>query len=271
MQKTIQVTKPNKVTKAQEILKKVASEFGSTEFTEKMALTYIKAPVGPSEKWSYMNRLFMFMEGTEDARGYKQWLEVGRNVKKGAKAIHILGPRMITVSEEEAKEEGKPSSYKKMVGFYGIPVFRFEDTEGKALEEYKPKTTPNPDLLKLVKKNGIKLEWKNSIRGEGGYFSRENSKIVLCSEDFEVLAHELVHAYDTTPKLTMGQDPIRETVAELGACVLATIYGHDIKPRAYNYIASYADGRKPEDVGKMCLKVITRVGEILDRILKDVD
>ena len=270
MQQTLQKT--NKATKAQEILKKIADEFGTTEFTEKMALTYIKAPVGPSEKWSYMNRLFVYLQGTQDARGYNQWISVGRNVKKGSKAIHILGPRMITVSEEDAKKEGKSASYKKMVGFYAIPVFRYEDTEGKPLEEYKPKNKPNPDLLKLVEKRNLKLEWKNTSRGEGGYVDRNMSKIVLCTEDFDVLAHELMHVYDNdTTKLTLGQDPIQETVAELGACVLAQMYGHDVKSRAYQYIAHYADGRKPEDVGKMCLKVITRVSKVLDRILKDAE
>ena len=258
--------------KAHDILTTIATEFGTTKFTKKFARSYIDAPVGPSEKWSITNRLCIRLQDTNDARGYKQWQEVGRRVKKGAKAIHILGPRYMTIPKKEAQKEGKPDTYKKMIGFFAIPVFRYEDTDGKPLPQYKPKNQPHPDLMKLIKKRDIKLEWKNTIQGEGGYVQPAANQIVLCSEDFEVLAHELVHMYDNdTNKLKNGQDPIQETVAELGACVLGQIYGHDIRGQAYQYIASYADSHSPEQVGKMCLKVVTRVGNVLDRIFEGTD
>ena len=253
------------VTQVTEMLTNVAKEFQTTEFKEKFALTYIQAPTGPSEKWSRFNRLIMGMQGTNDARGYKQWESVGRHVKKGSKAIHILAPRFI--HEKDAKTGEKK---KVMAGFLGIPVFRVEDTDGDPLPEYVPKTEINPDLLKLVEKRGINIEWCNSVRGEGGYVDTAGTKMVLCSEDFGVLAHELIHLYDgDTTKQKGSQDPIQETVAELGACVLAQIYGHDIKGEAYDYIASYAGSRTPTEVGKLCMKVVTRVGNILDRILDD--
>ena len=254
-------------TQVTEMLTSVANEFQTKQFSKKFALTYIQAPTGPSEKWSRFNRLIMCMQGTNDARGYKQWGTVGRHVKKGSKAIHILAPRYV---QEKDKKTGEKK--KIMAGFLGIPVFRVEDTEGDPLPEYVPKTEPNPDLLKLVEKRGINIEWRNSDHGEGGYVDVEGTKMVLCSEDFGVLAHELIHLYDgDTVKQKGGQDPIQETVAELGACVLAQIYGHDIKGEAYDYIASYAGRHAPAEVGKICMKVVTRVGNVLDRILADAN
>ena len=248
-----------------QMLETVAEEFGTTEFTKKFALTYVETPDVPSSGWSRFNRLIMLMQGTADARGYRQWDSVGRHVKKGSKAIHILAPRYIVEKDEKTNEPKK-----KMVGFIGIPVFRAEDTEGEPLPEYVPKNMPNPDLWKLVEKRGIKIEWRDSMDGEGGYVNTAGTKMVLCSEDFMVLAHELIHLYDgDTTKQKGGQDPVQETVAQLGACVLGQIYGHDIKDNTYSYIAGYAKSREPAEVGKACMKVVTRVGNILERILVD--
>ena len=253
-------------TQVNKILENLASDFGTKEFENTFALSYISAPSGPSEKWSRFNRFLMLLQGTNDARGYRQWQAVGRQVVKDSSAIHILAPRFVF----QKSKEDPTKKEKKMVGFIGIPVFRVEDTEGDPLPKYEPKSTPNPDLLKLVENRGITVEWKNSMGGEGGYVSTKGDKMVLCSEDFMVLAHELVHLYDgDTAKQKGGQDPIQETVAQLGACVLGQIYGHDIKNETYTYISGYAESRTPAEVGKMCIKVVTRVGNILERIIAD--
>ncbi|CEP67957.1 Uncharacterized [Moorella glycerini] len=41
----------------------------------------------------------MLIAGTEDARGYQQWREAGRQVKRGAKAFAELKKLGITVRE----------------------------------------------------------------------------------------------------------------------------------------------------------------------------
>ena len=37
----------------------------------------------------------MYISGTLDARGFKQWKEVNKFVKKGSQALYILVPRMV--------------------------------------------------------------------------------------------------------------------------------------------------------------------------------
>ncbi|WAH39332.1 hypothetical protein [Alicyclobacillus dauci] len=46
----------------------------------------------PCDAWCLANQIIMIVSGTEDACGFNQWQEVGRRVKKGAKAICIFGP-----------------------------------------------------------------------------------------------------------------------------------------------------------------------------------
>ncbi len=49
-----------------------------------MRQALINALARPSSKWSLRNRLLMLSAGTSDARGYRQWREVGRHVRAGS-------------------------------------------------------------------------------------------------------------------------------------------------------------------------------------------
>src|SRR3989344_446671 len=57
----------------------------------------------PSNKWSLRNRLIMYLQGTQDARGFLMWKSVGRTIKAGSKAVYILAPSIVKTKEE--KEE----------------------------------------------------------------------------------------------------------------------------------------------------------------------
>ena len=62
---------------------------------EAIAISTFPIPNIPAAKWSLLNRTFMFIAGARGARGYRQWQEVGRYVKKKAKAFTVLAPRLI--------------------------------------------------------------------------------------------------------------------------------------------------------------------------------
>ena len=49
----------------------------------------------PSTHWSLGNRLLMVLQGTEDARGYRQWAQVERHPIKGARAFYIWAPASV--------------------------------------------------------------------------------------------------------------------------------------------------------------------------------
>src|SRR3989304_10236816 len=80
----------------------------------------------PADKWSFLNRIRMYLHNTEDARGFRQWQQVGRYVKKGAKAFYIIGPVTRKITAEKALESGETVREEKQIlaGFKAIPVFR---------------------------------------------------------------------------------------------------------------------------------------------------
>ena len=83
-------------TKVQETISKLIDLFRDEEsLPEKIAVVTFPTDDCPSVKWSLCNRLTMLMNNTDDARGYRQWQEVGRQVKPGSKAFYILAPRVI--------------------------------------------------------------------------------------------------------------------------------------------------------------------------------
>ena len=200
----------------------------------------------------------MAFAGTDDARGYRQWQKAGRHVRKGAKARHILAPMTI-------RREGKDGEERTItIGFRAVPVFRVQDTEGEPPPEYEPVTIP--PLAGLAD-----IEYRNSRRGEEGSYSPRTGKITLSTEDPAAYFHELVHKYDAkSHDMKDGQDPEQEIVAELGACVLARLYGVERSAESHMaYIAGYAKAKTPTETGAACLRMAERTMQAVRLILSD--
>jgi hypothetical protein len=253
-------------------LSRIVNLFSTTELHKTVATAYIHTAGKPSEKWSLSNQLIMLVSGTRDGRTYGAWQSAGRHVKKGSKAFYILEPRYVTKARtdhetgEPVLHEGKPVTYQVLAGFRASPRFRYEDTEGKPLEEYRPRQLP--PLMDVAEKWGMKVRYENTTVGEEGYYEPDTNTVVLCVEDPSVFFHELAHkAHSKFEQLKHMQDPEQEAVAELSACTLADIYGYDVKGNSYDYIARYARGHSPEQVGRLCMKVLDKVKKVLDIIL----
>ena len=117
--------------------------FKSGNFPQAVAMSIIRKHSDdniPSDSWSLANRLLMAAQDTTDARGFRQWQQVNRQVKKGAKAIHIFSPIFKTLNDTDNKT-GEDVKKNVLIGFSTIPVFRYEDTEGEDLPvfDYSPK------------------------------------------------------------------------------------------------------------------------------------
>lgn len=252
-------------TRALEELGRLVSLFSSQNLPDLCRQALIES-VGPSRRWSLGNRLVMAYHGTSDARGYRQWQEAGRHVRKGARAIYILAPMMRT-RKARIGETGEEEQVEFPAGFLAVPVFRYEDTEGRPVPEYQPREVP--PLLDVAAKWGAKVEHGPTVHGEGGSYSPATGGIRLCQDSPETFFHELAHkAHSTFEELKAVQDPEQETVAQLAACVLAKIYGHDATNLTWNYIASYASDRTPEAVGRLCMRVLSKVERVVTLILE---
>lgn len=222
----------------------------------------------PSTKWSILNRTVMFLAGTQDARGFRQWQDANRYVKRGSKAFHILVPYIKKVEVEGGEE--KDAIY----GFGCKPVFRVEDTGGEPLD-YEELNVPDLPLIEKAEEWGITVK---AIPGNfrfQGYYSSQRKEIALATEEECVFFHELAHCAHDKVKggLKGGQDPLQEIVAELSAQALCRIVGKSgsrYLGNSFRYIEGYAQKIKASPYSA-CLKVMSETEKVLNLILKGAE
>ncbi len=259
--------------KVRKVLDTILEKFKTGDIPEAVAFSMLPVPDDlPSAKWSLLNRMVMFLSGTHDGRGYRQWNKANRNVKKGSKAFHILVPYF---KKLEDKETGEHSEVLK--GFMVKPVFRYEDTDGEALE-YEQIDMGELPLIQKAEQWGLNVKAIPGSFSYFGYYSSGRQEIALATKEESVFFHELSHAAHekVKGKLKGGQNPLQEIVAELSAQALCRIVGkqpNDTLGNSYRYIERYAEkvGIKPYNA---CMKVLGETEKVLSLILdagKEVD
>ncbi len=212
----------------------------------------------PCRRWSWRNQLIVALRGHREARGFRQWEEAGRRVKKGEKAFRILSPLTKKVEDEGSGEERVA-----VFGFRGTPVFGLHQTEGETLSSQDGRADEwlaSLPLRDVAEAWGLSVEAYNGRRG--GYLGayQPGSGIALGVKNFLVWCHELVHAADDRNGTMKGNKVKREVVAQLGGAVLLKLLGHDHDADlggCWAYIQHYAGEEK--------LEVLSACGKVLDR------
>ncbi len=250
--------------KVKSVLNNILERFQTGDIPEAIAYSMFPFPDVPSAKWSLLNRTLMFLSGTMDARGYKQWQNVNHYVKKGSKALYIIVP-YLRVIEDDMKERKYT-----LTGFGVKAVFRVEDTEGSDLE-YENIELPDVPLMKRAEEWGISVRAIPGNYQYFGYFSVDRKEIAIATNQECVFFHELSHCADylLNGGLKKGQDPLQEIIAELSAQALAIIVGksaEDTVGNSYRYIQKYAD-QLDISPHTACLKVMSQVEQVLSLIL----
>lgn len=251
--------------KVKEVLDQLVEMFKTGDVPAAIAVQMHPPYDKPSNRWSLSNKISLLVHGTVDARGYRQWQEVGRQVKKGARAVYILAPRVRKENDQGIKEP-------RIIGFIGVPVFKIEDTEGEELECTK---LPPPDfpLLERAAEWGITVKAVNGNGMAAGWYAPLEKSILVATTEEKTFFHELSHAAHfriTKGKMKPGQDPDQEIIAELSAQTLCYLVGKrssgDTRGNTYRYLEHYAK-QMGKDVGSACLKVLSVVEKVLDLIL----
>lgn len=253
------------VEKVKQALQSIVARFEAGDIPEAISYSTFPIPNIPAAKWSLLNRTLMFIAGSSDARGFKQWKEVNRYVKKGAKAFVILAPLFIKNGAEEEEDEKRI-----LTGFLAVPVFRVEDTEGDPLNHERIELLELP-LIEVAQDWGISVQATPANYRYFGYFSPERREISLATKEETVFFHELAHAAHERilGGLKKGQDWKQEIVAELSAAVICHLVGKTSKylGNSYQYIANYAKEAQLTPI-QGCLKVMKDVETVLSLILK---
>lgn len=231
----------------------------------------------PCRNWSYSNQFVLALCGTTDARGIRQWNAIGRTVKPGRKAIHILVPRTKNVKVKDEEENEK--EIRMVYGFGSAAVFALSDTEGDPLPERDPGAetwTASLPLIEVAESWGINVgTYSHHGAAPLGYYKHgaNGEAIMLGVENLSTWAHELVHAADNRVTQLKGDKRCKEVVAELGGAVLLTCIGESHEADlggAYQYIEAYATEAKM-DTARACIEVINRVCACVDLILRSAE
>lgn len=271
----------------EEVCWKIINQFKTGDIPEKLAKVFVNRKDDiPSFKWSWTNRLIMVMNGTSDARTFKQWNSVGRKIIKGSKSFMILGPILKSIPKEiENKETGeKEEQYIKiLIGFKPINVFKIEDTEiydqdlweKKSGVDYEEKERlENLPLREVAEKWNLDITSFNAKGGRTLGYYQHGARIAIGVKNLSVWAHELIHAADDkngTINKGFGQDEENEIVAEFGSAVLLNILGfHDDVDLggAWEYIKNYA-GDDDKKTIKKCMNLIDRTCKCVNLILEE--
>ena len=220
----------------------------------------------------------MYLQGTQDARGFLMWKEAGRYVKAGSKAIYILAPSIIKEEKSDKDlslgDKGLVNLPKvdidkeyKLVGFRAIPVFKAEDTTGKPLE-YENIPLPEFKFSNVAKSWNLKVEGMGFISDFYGAYSPSEKKILMASPEEEVFFHELAHAaHDRTGLLQSRTKMQREIIAEFSSAVLCYLVNktNNRIGNAYAYLKSYCGDK---DINKEVLNLISDIEKVLKLILE---
>ena len=249
--------------KVKQTLHAVLERFETGNIPEAVAYAMFPVPDLPSSKWSLLNRTIMFISGTCDARGYRQWQQINRYVKKGSKALYILVPFIKKVDDGGDEKQ-------MLYGFGCKPVFAVENTEGEQLE-YEKIELPDLPLLDRAQEWGISVKAIPGSYRYQGFYSQDSKEIALSTPEEKVFFHELSHAghEKIKGKLLNGQDPLQEIIAELCAATLCRLVGkqlNDTFGNSYRYIEHYAEKIKMTPHGA-CLRVISETEMVLCLIL----
>jgi len=218
----------------------------------------------PSDRWSFLNRLIMLSNGTQDARTYATWLKAKRHVKKGSKAFYILQPIIgkKPKENEDEDEEDKPALY----GFRTIPEFGVEDTEGEPvlIDSFNANIPAKFD--KIISDLNLDVQTSAFTGSFYGFYRPESKEIVLTSPDLSVFVHELCHAVDDKMHgVKCEQDKDQEIIAEFGAAVICRLLGHETetKNNFVSYIKRY--GGDTKDI----IRLLNRLDKVISYIIKN--
>ena len=259
----------NKRDRVEEATNKLFNMFASGNLPEAIAKTVLLAQNDiPSAKWSLGNQILMLASGTADARGFEQWKKVGRCVKKGARAIYILGP-----CSKKVTDEGTGEDKVIITGFKSIPVFRYEDTEGADIPTVEYSPAEMPPLIEVAELYGVKVNYGPVTGRFYGCYRPNDNSILLCTHDVDTFFHELAHAvHGSIRPLKGGQHSDQEVVAETVATVLCILYGYEgYVYHGYEYIKHYADEHSGNGAIKAIMKVLADVQAVLELILNARD
>jgi antirestriction protein ArdC len=241
--------------------------------------------------YSFGNQLLIMMQRPDATAvaGYRAWHAKGHQVRRGEKAIRVLGPvtRSAPLTDSSGHplldEAGKQRQVREVVGVKPVSVFDICQTDGPP-----PPVAPRPVLLvgeappglwqslaQLVDREGFGLE-RGDCDGANG-ITDFSARVVRVRDDVDdaqavkTLAHELGHVLLTDATDVRGFVEcrgLREVEAESVAYMVTAAHGLDASQYTFNYVTGWANQTNGDQTAEQVVRstgqrVVAAVGRIL--------
>ncbi|MEH2941317.1 ArdC-like ssDNA-binding domain-containing protein [Lachnospiraceae bacterium KK002] len=240
--------------------------------------------------YSLNNTLLIAMQKPDatTVAGYTTWKSLGRQVKKGEKAIQILAPIIYKKKrEDEGKEDDrisarrdKPLSGKTekiLVGFKMVNVFDISSTEGEPLPEIAHKLDGTvegyADFMRAIKEiSPVPVEIKKIDGSANGYYDLKEKYIAIdsgmsqtmhCKTGIHELAHAILHDRDIeTEKDSKVDIETKEVQAESVAFTVCEYFGINTSDYSFGYISGWSSGKDLKEL-KASMETIRNTAQII--------
>lgn len=205
-------------------------------------------------RYSFGNTLLIMFQDpfATQVAGFRKWQELGRQVRKGEKAIWILAPLTVRDRDSEA-EAGDGQRRVKLIGWKSVPVFDVAQTDGEPLPEpVKLLDGDHPEdmferLTEVALSLGITSVTDADLGSANGVVYGDGRVEIHPDrpglQRAKSLAHEIAHWQlghcEQGNTLTRGT---RELEAESAAYVVMASLGIDTSDYSFGYVAGWAGG-----------------------------
>jgi hypothetical protein len=245
-------------------------------------------------RYSFNNTVLILIQKPDATvvAGYRVWQAQGHQVRRGERAIRILGPVTVKAQLTDPRTgallldaNGQPRHDRRIIGVKPVSVFDASQVEPA------PPTPPMPKLLvgeaprglwdslaEIVAIEGYQIS-RGDCAGANGFTDYVAREVwvradVDAAQAVKTLAHELGHVLmppEPTDILGGGScRGIREVEAESVAYMVTQAHGLDSAQYTFNYVAGWASQVATADRGVEAILAETggRVIAAADRILR---
>jgi len=277
-------------------------KFGTTDDTKQVmaGLKKAVANINTSDDWkkalsvfsnlhqySFLNSVWLYRQnpGVTAVASYKKWEEQGIHVNKGEKAMHVLGPLVVT--DRDAPPDANGKYPQKVIRFKAMPVFDLSQTDAygkldtmsgrwtKAMQQegIAPEGMTEA-LTEKANKLGFTVSYQDDFPGTAAGVTRFGSHEIVVKSSLsdlkraQVLSHELghiimghgdkLHDYHSGAG---GERPFMEAEAEAAAYVIAMNWGivdDEDNTQTFEYIAGWAS-KNNDDTDNLLTKITNKL------------
>ncbi|WP_288619355.1 JAB domain-containing protein [uncultured Eubacterium sp.] len=269
-------------------------------FSSEKYAQYLKT-MAKFHTYSLNNTILISMQRPEATlvTGYERWKSLGRQVKKGEKAIRIIAPAPVKEKRQQKKldEENKPvldengdpemEEVEVTVQKYKVTnVFDISQTEGDPIEtldaaELTASVENYAEFLQAVEKVApVPIRFDELTGQTKGYFHTVKQEIVIQkgmaeSQTLKTAIHETAHSLLHNKEEMAKQEDLKnrqtkEVEAESVAFVVCSAFGLDTSEYSFPYIAGWSSGKEMTEL-KASMDVIRKTSSnLIKSIEKEV-